>query len=141
MTLCERAWDAEKHLRHLHGKKWEPMQDDGGNILEGIDGKRGVRGTKKDGTHIGCDFIRMRPGSRFPLHIHEGDHAIYIIKGNGFVHIDGRDIAVTAGHMIYIPAEYPHGVWVAEDAPRPLVFAATGHPHYHVDSRNRMKIV
>ncbi len=136
-----REWELEKHLRHIHSGQWIPMRDDSNNILPGIHGKHGVRGLKKDGTHIGCDFIRMRPGSRFPLHTHEGDHEIYFIKGNGFVHINGKNIAVTAGHLIHIPAEYPHGVWVAEDAPCPLVFAAVGHPHEHVDSSDRMKLI
>jgi hypothetical protein len=48
--------------------------------------------------------------------------------------------AVTAGHVAHIPAEYPHGVWVADEATEPLVFAATGHPHRHVDAPNRMKV-
>jgi len=115
------------------------MVDDHGNVLDGIEGKRGVRAIKADGTAIGCDFIRMWPGSCFPLHTHAGDHEIYFISGWGCVHIDGRDIQVKAGHVIHVPAEHPHAVSVPAICARPLIFAATGHPHHHVDAPDRMK--
>jgi mannose-6-phosphate isomerase-like protein (cupin superfamily) len=140
MELRLRPWREDEHLRHLSEGKWGPMYDDAGVKLFDIEGKRGVMARKADGTHIGCDFIRMYPGARFPLHTHEGDHEIYFISGIGFVHIDGEDICVTAGHLIHIPAEYPHAVWVGEEASEPLIFAATGHPHYHIHSAQRMTV-
>ncbi len=136
-----RTWEQERHLRHLSEGEWEPMYDDRGRMFAGIEGKHGVRDIKADGTAIGCDFIRMQPGSAFPLHWHEGDHELYVISGEGFVHIDGREVAVMMGHVIHIPAEYPHGVWVGPDATEPLVFAATGHPHHQVDSIDRMTTI
>src|SRR6266487_6413478 len=111
-----RTWQIGEHLRHLGDGDWIPMLDSSGHALPSIWGKQGVRGLKKDGTHIGFDFIKMGPGARFPLHTHEGDHEIYFIKGDGYVHINGEDIFVTAGHMIHIPAEYPHSVWVSRAA-------------------------
>lgn len=141
MDLQPRTWRYRDHIRHITDGDWRAMYDDAGVPLRGIDGKQGVRDIKADGSAIGCDFVRMQPGSRFPLHTHEGDHELYIITGGGFVHIDGRDIAVTAGHMIHIPAEYPHGVWVAAEAKVALVFAAAGHPHRHVNSTQRMTVI
>ena len=105
----------------------------------GIEGMKGVSGTKKDGSRIGADFIRMQPGAKFEPHIHEGDHEIYFISGAGFVHINGEDVVVTAGHLIHIPGEYTHGVWVGPDATEPLIFTAIGHPHKHVHARDRMQ--
>jgi mannose-6-phosphate isomerase-like protein (cupin superfamily) len=140
MELRLRRWNDQEHLRHLSEGEWEAMYDDQGRVLIDIQGKHGVRGIKPDGTAIGCDFIRMYPGSRFPLHTHDGDHELYIIKGVGFVHINGEDICVTEGHIVHIPAEYPHGVWVGEEAGEPLIFASTGHPHHHVDDIDRMKV-
>ncbi len=136
-----REWNLEKHLRHIEGEGWVTMQDPDGMVFPKIKGKHGVRDRKNDGTYIGSDFICMYPGSKFPLHTHEGDHEIYFIEGNGFVHINGEDIAVRAGHTIHIPAEYPHGVWVEDNASGPLVFAAAGHPHIHVDSHKRMQTI
>ena len=138
LRLVERSWDIGEHLRHLEDGEWLPMQGPDGAVLPGIHGKRGVRGIKSDGSHIGLDFIRMQPGSRFALHVHEGDHELFCVEGSGFVHIDGEDIAVRVGHAIHIPAEYPHGVWTGEDM---LIFAATGHPHHHVHARDRMRTV
>ena len=115
------------------------MYDAAGDQLPRIAGMRGVRARSADGTMIGCDFIRMQPGSQFPLHRHAGDHEIYFIQGAGFVHIGGTDIAVSAGHVIHIPAEYPHAVRVAETASCALIFAAVGHPHIHVDAADRMQ--
>jgi quercetin dioxygenase-like cupin family protein len=136
-----RAWDIREHLRHLEDEPWVTMLDEEGWVLPGIEGKRGVRGRKDDGTHIGLDFIRMQPGSAFPLHVHDGDHELYVIAGSGFVHIDGCDIPVVVGNAIHIPAEYPHGVRVPEGLREPLVFVAIGHPHKHVHALNRMREV
>lgn len=138
-TMTLRPWSEKEHLRHIKDGGWLPMFDDHGNRLDGIAGKRGTQGLRSDGSFIGLDFIRMQPGTRFPLHVHEGDHEIYFIQGSGFVHIDGNDIAVSGGHAIHIPAEYPHGVWVPNGLSGPLIFAAVGHPHHHVNSTKRMR--
>ena len=135
-----RTWEHKEHLRYLSEAKWEPMFDPNGNELDGIEGSKGVRGTKLDGTHIGADFVRMQPGAKFPLHTHEGEHELYVISGYGCVHIDGLDIIVTAGAVIHIPAEYAHNVWVPLDAEDPLVFVAVGHPHKAVHSHDRMQL-
>lgn len=137
--LEDRSWDKERHLAHLNEGEWRPMLDADGKVLDGIVGKPGVAGIKKDKTVIGADFIKMNPGKRFPLHEHDGDHAIYFISGEGYVHIDGADIPVHGGNLIHIPGEYPHGVWVDEAAKEPLIFTAVGHPHKHVNAADRMK--
>jgi len=133
-----RPWVRAEHLGRLSDGLWLPMYDDGGNKLAGIEGKRGVRAQKADGSWIGGDFIRMQPYSAFPLHTHEGEHVIYFIYGEGFVHIDGEDIPVTVDQVIHIPAEYPHAVRCEK---RPLMFLAVGHPHQHVDSPRRSRSV
>ena len=141
MDVRLRYWDINQHLRHLNENDWQPLVGPDGVPLSGISGKRGVRGVKPDGSYLGADFIRMQPGARFALHTHEGDHEIYFIRGTGFVHIDGQDIAVRGGHLIHIAAEKPHGIWVPDATGIPLVFAAAGHPHHHVYERDRMRLV
>lgn len=137
--LRERTWNETEHLRHILDGEWVPMLDADGKVLPKIAGKHGVMGEKLDGSHIGADFVRMQPGARFPLHVHDGDHEIYFIEGEGFVHVDGKDILVHTGHVIHIPGEYAHGVWVPENARSPLIFVAMGHPHKHVDATDRMR--
>ena len=139
LRLEDRTWDRSRHLQHIDQGTWVPMRDADGAILPGILGMSAVEGVKRDGTTIGSDYVRMEPGSRFPLHEHEGDHVIYFISGEGFVRIDREDIPVRAGHCIHIPGEYPHGVWVDPSATEPFVFVAVGHPHKHVDAPDRMR--
>lgn len=134
-----RHWESKEHLRQIAGGTWTPMKDEKGNILHGIMGKHGVRDKKMDGSYIGGDFVRMEPGSSFPLHTHEGDHEIYFIEGSGKAHINGENIPIMAGYLLHIPAEYLHGIWVPKQAPGPLIFVAVGHPHHPIDSTHRMK--
>jgi mannose-6-phosphate isomerase-like protein (cupin superfamily) len=109
-----------------------------GSPLSGIRGAHGVRAGKADGSSIGCDFIWLDPEAGFPMHTHAGDHILYVIRGAGFVHIDGRDIRVGMGDLIHIPAEYPHRVFTCGSA---LLIAAFGHPHKAIDSKDRMDLV
>ena len=141
MDVRLRAWRYAEHIRHIDEGEWTPMYDHKGRVLHGIEGKQGVRGRKDDGSYIGADFIRMQAGAAFPLHTHGGDHELYVIDGTGFVHIDGKDILVTAGDMIHIPAEYTHNVWVPDHALAPLIFVAAGHPHIPTTSKERMQPV
>ncbi len=143
LSQLTREWDYSSHLAYLQDDHlaWQPMVDDHGKALEGIDGKHGVRGIKADGTAIGADFVRMRPGAAFPKHTHEGDHEIYFISGEGYVHIDDQAIFVRGGTLIHIPAELPHAVACASYAKESLIFMAVGHPHKHVDSLDRMRTV
>lgn len=139
IRLEKRAWSRELHMRHLNDGEWIPMLDADGNILQGIVGKHGVAGRKLDGTTIGSDFVKMDPGASFPLHEHTGDHQIFFISGSGFVIINDERIDVTAGHLIHIPGEYPHGVGVDTSATEPLIFVPTGHPHKRIDAHDRMQ--
>jgi mannose-6-phosphate isomerase-like protein (cupin superfamily) len=111
--------------------------DPSGVNLPGIYGIRGVRGQKPDGTYIGCDFIWFAPHCGFPMHTHDGDHILYIISGRGFIHVDGTDVEVCAGHVVHIPAEYPHRVFTQDCF---LHIAATGHPHKEIASPDRMQL-
>jgi len=133
-----RKWVREEHLRNIKEGQWTDLYDADGNVLPGIRGKTGVFATKVDGTEIGVDLIEMSPGSAFPLHEHIGDHVLYIKSGSGIVHINDREQSVEEGDFVYIPAEYPHGVSTDSSSKEPLIIIAFGHPHNHVNARNRM---
>jgi mannose-6-phosphate isomerase-like protein (cupin superfamily) len=136
-----RQWIAEDQLRNvLEGGEWVDMLDSDGKKLEGIRGKNGVSSKKLDGTMFGADLIEMQPGSKFELHVHSGDHILYIQSGVGAVHINGVNHSVTKGDLIGIPGELPHGV-VGPPlvATEPLVIIAIGHPHKHVGASDRMQ--
>ena len=43
-----------------------------------------------------------------PKHSHEWPHIIYIVEGNGIIHLDGTDHEVEAGSYAYIPGGKIH---------------------------------
>lgn len=138
LRAATRKFLAEKHLKNLLEGNWVEMFDADGILLKGIRGRIGACATKVDGTDIGVDLLEMQPGSAFPLHEHDGDHILYFVSGTGIVHINGTDHAVKTSDSIFIPAEYPHGVRVPEDATEILLTLAFGHPHKHVSAKDRM---
>jgi mannose-6-phosphate isomerase-like protein (cupin superfamily) len=84
----------------------------------------------------------MDLGTRFPLHVHPGDHILFVLSGRGGVVINQEFHPVGPNDSIFIAAEYPHGVCGPkrpEDAP--LRFLAVGVPHMNVESKDRMKLV
>ena len=117
------------------------MYDDSGVLLEGIHGGEGAKGILADGADMGLDVIEMEPTSEFPLHTHEGSHILYILEGEGRVHIEGVDYAVDVGDSVFIPAEFPHGVKTSPRYTQPFKFLAIGYPHHPVESTTRMQAV
>jgi mannose-6-phosphate isomerase-like protein (cupin superfamily) len=116
------------------------MYDDLGVLLEGIQGGEGAKGIL-DGAEMGLDIIAMQPFTEFPLHTHEGSHVLYILEGEGRVHIEGVDYAVYVGDSVFIPADLPHGVLTSLRHNEPFKFLAIGYPHHLVESTTRMQVV
>ncbi len=140
LHTAARKWLKNKHLKNLLKGKWTKMYDSDGNLLSGIRGRIGAVAIGMSGHEIGVDLIEMQPGTVFPLHVHDGDHVLYIESGTGGVHINGKDRSVKKGDSIFIAAEYPHGVrGPKKNAKEPLLIVAFGHPHTHVESKRRMR--
>jgi quercetin dioxygenase-like cupin family protein len=136
-----RKFIAGEHLRTVLDGPWIELVDETGAPLPGIRGRTGATAHTAEEIEIGADVIEMQPGSAFPLHTHPGQHILYVIDGEGFVHIDGEDHAVKAGDTIFIPAEYAHGVRTMALAAGPLLLLSVGYPHQHIGSRERMRTV
>ena len=73
-------------------------------------------------THIGaCHnvFIRqmhfVKAGDSETQHTHAFDHITLLSKGSLRVECNGQHTTFTAPHMIYIKAEYVHGMTALED--------------------------
>ena len=131
-----------EHIIDVHNASWEDMYDNYGNALPGIKGRPGSVGITLEGKEIGAEIIRMRNGSEFPLHLHEGSHILYCLKNAGSVHINGQDYPFEEGHTIFIPAQYPHGVGTLDsDDFDHFDFMAFGYPHNPVSSLCRMELV
>jgi quercetin dioxygenase-like cupin family protein len=141
LVAAARSFCKEEHLRNVLEGQWTDLFNEHGQKLEGIRGRIGAYSMTCSGHEVGVDLIEMQPGSAFPLHVHPGDHILYVVEGMGCVHIDGVDHKVTAGDTIFIPAEYPHGVKTLASYPSRFVFLAFGHPHKHLDALDRMILV
>lgn len=48
-------------------------------------------------------------GDRIPLHRHDVDEMVIVIDGQGSYHLDGEDVGVSAGDVVFIPAGAAHG--------------------------------
>jgi quercetin dioxygenase-like cupin family protein len=56
-----------------------------------------------------------------PLHVHhDADEAFYVLEGEYFIFLDGRELSCPAGSFIFIPAGTPHGFRVGDMASRKL---------------------
>lgn len=140
MTAAARQWIKEKHLTNILARgDWTVMYDSDGHPLKGIRGRVGVGELTAAGMPIGADLIEMQPGAAFAPHEHPGDHILYFISGRGRVLIDESWHDVSGGSLIFIAAEHPHAVQgpPAEDG-EPLLIVSIGHPHTHVNAKNRM---
>jgi quercetin dioxygenase-like cupin family protein len=141
LESAARSFSASEHLKNVLQGEWTSLYGEDGQELPGIRGRAGAYSMTFSGHEIGVDFIEMQPGSAFGLHVHPGDHILYVLKGIGCVHIDGVDHRITEGDSIFIPAEYPHGVKTIEDCKSVFQFLAFGHPHKHLDAPDRMILV
>jgi mannose-6-phosphate isomerase-like protein (cupin superfamily) len=141
LESAARAFRESEHIKNVLNGEWTALFDEMGQQLEGIRGRMGAFSMTFTNHEIGVDLIEMLPGSAFPLHVHPGDHILYVMHGNGCVSVDSVDHAVKEGDTIYIPAEYPHGVKSDVGQVGRLVFLAFGHPHKHLSATDRMKLV
>ncbi len=140
MTVSPSAERRTSHILNLLTVPAQAMFDDRSTLLRGIVGFAGATAASASGLALGVDRVRMAVGTHFPLHIHAGDHLLYILSGTGFLHFDGTDHQLSPGDSIFVPAEHPHGVRGPERGD-PLEFLAFGVPHHPVGSATRMTVV
>lgn len=136
-----RAFDAIRHIRAIHRCETVQVMNGKGGALEGVTGRSGARATGHAGHPLGLDEITMKPGSRFELHEHEGDHILYVLAGVGGITIDGVTHELSTGDSVFVPAEYPHGVTTMPGATEPFRFLAFGVPHHPLSADDRMRLV
>ena len=61
---------------------------------------------------IGCrdvtQFVGTIPPGRAPLHSHVYDEVVYVIEGEGVLHIGGEETAIGPGSCMHLPPLEPH---------------------------------
>jgi mannose-6-phosphate isomerase-like protein (cupin superfamily) len=61
---------------------------------------------------LGCadmtQFIGLIPPGRAPMHSHTYDEVIYVVEGEGVLHLAGKDTPIAAGSCIHLPPLEEH---------------------------------
>lgn len=83
---------------------------------------------------FGADIIRFGASEGVKNHIHDGDHILFVIKGEGFVEYDGVDYQLEPGTCYLIPGNVDHAIKATTE----LVLIAVGNQHRPLDSEERM---
>lgn len=69
----------------------------------------------------------MGQGKCTPLHRHpEADETVYVLEGEIFVKVDGKETRVAAGGMTFTPKGTPHAFLVVSESARLLTFQTPG---------------
>ena len=53
-------------------------------------------------------FVGDIPPGRAPAHSHTYDEVVYVLRGEGVVHLEGDDAPVSAGSCVYLPPPLQH---------------------------------
>jgi mannose-6-phosphate isomerase-like protein (cupin superfamily) len=83
---------------------------------------------------MGCQnvtqFVGFIPHGRAPFHTHTYEEVIYIIEGEGVVHIGSGDFPIKVGSSVYLPPLLPHCIENTGHDPIRLlgVFCPAGDP-------------
>jgi quercetin dioxygenase-like cupin family protein len=89
---------------------------------------------------FGCrnvtQFVGFIERSRAPFHTHTYEEVIYILDGEGIVHIDDRHVPFHTGTSIFLPPGVPHCLENTSDRTLRLlgVFSPAGSPAEHMDA-------
>jgi mannose-6-phosphate isomerase-like protein (cupin superfamily) len=61
---------------------------------------------------LGCpdvtQFVGLIPPGRAPMHSHSYDEVIYVVEGEGVLHVDGKETPIAAGTCIHLPPLEEH---------------------------------
>jgi quercetin dioxygenase-like cupin family protein len=55
-------------------------------------------------------FVGYIPAGRAPDHYHRYDEVVYVLEGEGALHVDGESAALRPGSCIHLPAELVHAL-------------------------------
>ena len=67
------------------------------------------------GKEIMIARVYLKKGAKVPLHQHHNEQITYILEGALQFLIDGKEITVRSGEVLYIPPNMPHEAVALED--------------------------
>lgn len=60
--------------------------------------------------------VYLRKGCVVPMHHHENEQMSYILKGTLVFEVQGKELPVREGEVLYIPSNIPHKATATEDS-------------------------
>lgn len=78
------------------------------------------------GSHDVTQFLGVIDPSRVPAHGHVYDEVIYVVEGEGAVHLDGKVTPISAGSCIHLPPRIAHTL--ENHGPGPMRVLGVFHP-------------
>jgi mannose-6-phosphate isomerase-like protein (cupin superfamily) len=79
---------------------------------------------------LGCldvtQFVGTIPPGRAPLHSHHYDEVVYVVEGEGVLHLAGKDTPIGPGSCIYLPPLQEH--CLENTGPTPMRVLGVFHP-------------
>jgi mannose-6-phosphate isomerase-like protein (cupin superfamily) len=85
---------------------------------------------EKVGSHDVTQFLGVIDPSRAPAHGHVYDEVIYVVEGEGTLHMEGASTPIAPGSCIHLPPQIPHSL--ENHGPGPMrvlgVFYPAGDP-------------
>lgn len=78
------------------------------------------------GSHDVTQFLGVIDPSRVPAHGHVYDEVIYVVEGEGTLHLDGKSTPVSTGSCIHLPPKIPHTL--ENHGPGPMRVLGVFHP-------------
>lgn len=58
--------------------------------------------------NIAAGILRLGPGDEDTQEPHESDEVYYVVKGDGFLTINGKDYPISEGMSYYVAKKVPH---------------------------------
>lgn len=79
--------------------------------MEGVENTtiRWLISPKVGAKNFAMRYFVIRKGGKIPIHQHDWEHEIFIIKGEGYITNGRKTVKVIPGSFLYIPPNEPHG--------------------------------
>lgn len=73
-----------------------------------------------------CGVYHLKKGSKDPQSPHQDDEVYFVESGRGRFHVDGEEVDVKPGSVLFVKAGIPHHFFDIQEDLEILVFFSTG---------------
>jgi len=84
------------------------IQFDTNQFLKEISKSKSYFHTFINKENLAAGILRLEPGEKDTQGPHDSDEIYYIIRGNGFLNIDGKDYSISEGMSYYVAKNLEH---------------------------------